>query len=96
MTENRIAIENRNSRMLKQLIDPEFVFIDECETIADYIEEHLYNTVHWQLPNPTSPLDPDDEEDMDKYNEMHAEAMQQVVAILASRFFYKTDTNSER
>ena len=37
MTENRIAIENRNSRMLKQLIDPEFVFIDECETIADYI-----------------------------------------------------------
>jgi len=33
---------------------------------------------------------------MDKYNEMHAEAMQQVVAILASRFFYKTDTNSER
>ena len=50
MTENRIAIENRNSRMLKQLIDPEFVFIDECETIADYIEENLYDTVAWQLP----------------------------------------------
>ena len=88
MTENRIAIGNRNSRMLKQLIDPEFVFIDECETIADYIEAHLYDTVLWQLP--------DEDIDEDDYNEVHATAMNQVVAIIASRFFYKTGTNNER
>ena len=35
---------------MKNLINPEFAFIDECETIADYIEEHLYNTIAWQLP----------------------------------------------
>ena len=95
MTENRIAIENRNSRMLKQLIDPEFVFIDECETIADYIEEHLYDTLLWQLPINDEDIYQSNE-DVDNYNEVHAKAMQQVVAILASRFFYKTDTNSER
>ena len=72
---------------MRDLINPDFVFIDECETIADYIETHLYDTVHWQLPNPTSPVDPDDEEEMDRYNEMHAEAMEQVVAILATRMF---------
>lgn len=92
MTENRIAIENRNSRMLKQLIDPDFAFIDECETIADYMEEHLYDTVAWQVPYGVDMQ----EEDENYANEVHAEAMQQVVAILASRFFYKTDTNSER
>jgi hypothetical protein len=95
MTENRIAIENRNSRMLKQLIDPDFAFIDECETIADYIEEHLYDTLLWQLP-----IDDEDiyqsNEDVDNYNEVHAKAMEQVVAIMAARFFYKTGTNSER
>ena len=64
---------------MRDLINPDFVFIDECETIADYIETHLYDTVHWQLPNFT--------EDLDKYNKMHAEAMEQVVAILATRMF---------
>jgi hypothetical protein len=72
---------------MKDLINPDFVFIDECETIADYIESHLYDTVHWQLPSPTSPYDPEHDEDMDRYNEMHAEAMEQVVAILATRMF---------
>ena len=72
---------------MRDLINPDFVFIDECETIADYIETHLYDTVHWQLPSPTAPTDPDHDEDMDRYNEMHAEAMEQVVAILATRFF---------
>ncbi len=90
MTENRIAIENRNSRMLKQLIDPDFQFHDECETIADYIEEHLYDTVAWQLPVDVE--DPDEK----YFNEVHAKAMEQVIAIMASRFFYKTGTNSER
>ena len=72
---------------MKDLINSDFAFIDECETIADYIEQHLYDTVHWQLPSSTSPLDPDDDEDMESYNEMHAEAMEQVIAILATRMF---------
>ena len=72
---------------MRDLINPDFVFIDECETIADYIETHLYDTVHWQLPSPTAPTDPDHDEDMDRYNKMHAEAMEQVVAILATRMF---------
>jgi len=86
MTENRIAIENRNSHMLKQLIDLEFQFHDECVTIADYMEEHLYDTLLWQLP-----IDDEDiyqsNEDVDNYNEVHAKAMEQVVAIMAARFF---------
>ena len=72
---------------MKDLINPDFEFIDECETIADYMEGHLYDTVHWQLPSPLSPYDPEHEEDMDRYNEVHAEAMEQVVAILATRMF---------
>ena len=72
---------------MKDLINTNFEFIDECETIADYIESHLYDTVHWQLPSPTSPYDPEQDEDMDRYNKMHAEAMEQVVAILAIRMF---------
>jgi len=72
---------------MRDLINKNFVFFDECETIADYIQTHLYDTVHWQLPSPTAPTDPDHDEDMDRYNEMHAEAMEQVVAILATRFF---------
>ena len=52
---------------MKDLINPDFVFIDECETIADYIETHLYDTVHWQLPSPASPLDPDHDEDMEHH-----------------------------
>ena len=35
---------------MNDLINPNFAFIDECETIADYMEEHLYNTVMWPLP----------------------------------------------
>tara|TARA_Y100000385_G_C13057464_1_gene622707 strand:+ start:437 stop:694 length:258 start_codon:yes stop_codon:yes gene_type:complete len=72
---------------MRDLINKDFVFIDECETIADYIQTHLYDTVHWQLPSPTAPTDPDHDEDMDRYNEIHGEAMEQVVAILATRFF---------
>ena len=70
---------------MKDLINTNFKFIDECETIADYIEGHLYDTVHWQLPSPLSPYDPEHEEDMDRYNETHAKAMAQVIAIMASR-----------
>ena len=74
---------------MKNLIDPNFQFIDECEAIADYIEEHLYDTVAWQLPNPMSPYDTEPEwgEETDGYNEIHAKAMEQVVAIIATRFF---------
>ena len=65
----------------ENLIDPNFVFIDECETIADYIEEHIYDTVSWQLPlNFEGP-------DENYANEMHAEAMEQIVAIMATRIF---------
>ena len=81
-------IENRIGRMFHEVIDQDFEFIDDCETIADYIEEHLYDTLLWQLPN--------EEIDLDDYNEVHATAMNQVVAIIASRFFYKTGTNDER
>tara|TARA_R110002073_G_scaffold36708_1_gene106737 strand:+ start:502 stop:762 length:261 start_codon:yes stop_codon:yes gene_type:complete len=65
----------------ENLINPDFVFIDECETIADYIETHLYDTVHWQLP-----LDVEDP-DENYANAISAEAMEQVVAILAIRMF---------
>ena len=66
---------------MKDLINPDFAFIDECETIADYMEEHLYNTVMWQLTLEV-------EDSYENYNnEMHAEAMEQVVAILATRMF---------
>lgn len=66
---------------MKNLIDPNFTFIDECETIADYIEEHMYDTIAWQLP-----LDVEDPNE-NYANEMHAKAMEQVVAIMAARFF---------
>ena len=81
-------IENRIGRMFDEVIDQDFEFIDDCETIADYIEEHLYDTLLWQLPS--------EEIDLDDYNEVHATAMNQVIAIIASRFFYKTGTNDER
>ena len=64
---------------MKNLTKTEFKFYDECETIANYMEEHLYNTIMWQLPI-------DVENDDENYaNEMHAEAMEQVIAIMASR-----------
>ena len=66
---------------MKNLIDPNFTFIDECETIADYIEEHMYDTIAWQLP-----LDVEDP-DENYANQVHAKAMEQVVAIMATRFF---------
>ena len=66
---------------MKNLTETEFKFYDECETIANYMEEHLYNTIMWQLPL-------DVEEDDENYaNEMHAKAMEQVVAIMATRIF---------
>ena len=65
----------------ENLINPEFAFIDECETIADYIEQHIYDTISWQLP-----LDVEDP-DENYANIVSAEAMEQVVAILATRFF---------
>ena len=68
---------------MKNLTETEFKFYDECETIANYMEEHLYNTVQWQLKLDGHEL-PDDEE-IDEYNEMHAEAMEQVIAIMATR-----------
>ena len=76
---------------MQELNGSNFKFYDECETIADYIETHLYNTIHWQLPNPTSPVDPDDEEEMDKYNQIHAKAMAQVITILATRVYGLAD-----
>lgn len=64
---------------MKNLINTEFQFYDECETIANYMEEHLYNTIMWQLPIDVE--DPDE----NYANEMHAEAMEQVIAIMATR-----------
>jgi hypothetical protein len=67
---------------MKKLINTEFQFHNECETIANYMEEHLYNTVMWQLP-----LDVENDfyGDENYANEMHAEAMEQVIAIMATR-----------
>jgi len=70
---------------MKDSIDFDFEFFEKCETIADYMEGHLYDTVHWQLPSPASPYDPDHEEDVDRYNEMHSKAMAQVITIMATR-----------
>ena len=70
---------------MKNLTETEFKFYDECETIANYMEEHLYNTIMWQLPL-------DFEEDDENYaNEMHAEAMEQVIAIMATRIYGLAD-----
>ena len=64
---------------MKNLTKTKFKFYDECETIANYMEEHLYNTIMWQLPL-------DVEEDDENYaNEMHAEAFNAIIAILATR-----------
>ena len=70
---------------MKNLINTEFQFYDECETIANYMEEHLYNTIMWQLPIDVE--DPDE----NYANEMHAEAMEQVIAIMATRISGLTD-----
>ena len=86
MAENRIAIKKRTNSVLKQLIDEDFAFIDECETIAEYIEEHLYDTLLWQLPIRDEDIY-ESNEDVDNYNEVHAKAMEQVIAILAARCF---------
>ena len=86
MAENRIAIKKRTNSVLKQLIDEDFAFIDECETIAEYMEEHLYDTLLWQLPISDEDIYQSNE-DVDNYNEVHAKAMEQVIAILAARCF---------
>ena len=69
---------------MKNLINPNFQFHDECETIANYMEEHLYNTIMWQLP---LDVESDFYGDENYANEMHAEAMEQVIAIMATRMF---------
>ena len=79
-------IENRIGRMFHEVIDPDFAFIDECETIAEYMEEHLYDTLLWQLPISDEDIYQSNE-DVDNYNEVHAKAMEQVIAILAARCF---------
>ena len=75
---------------MKKLINTEFQFHNECETIANYMEEHLYNTIMWQLP-----LDVENDfyGDENYANEMHAEAMEQVIAIMATRIFTDQDEN---
>ena len=70
-----------------KLIDPDFKWIDECSDIADYIETHLYDTICWQIPTVDIPEDDDGE----AMNELHDEAFEQVVAILASRVFRHID-----
>ena len=71
---------------MKNLIDTEFQFHDECETIADYIEEHIYDTIAWQLPLDTE--NPDE----NYANAISAKAMEQIVAILATRMFNQRNT----
>ena len=68
---------------MKNLTETELKFYDQCETIANYMEEHLYNTVQWQLFLDDGEL-PDDEK-IDEHNEMHAKAMAQVITIMATR-----------
>ena len=70
----------------ENLINPDFAFHDECVTIADYIEEHLYDTLLWQLPISDEDIY-ESSENVDNYNEIHAEAMEKVVAIIAARMF---------
>jgi len=67
---------------MKELINPNFKYIDECEAVADYMEEHLYDTLAEQLP-----IFNDEELYEDYFSAIHAEAMEQVVAIMVSRFF---------
>mgnify|MGYP003116754908 CR=1 FL=1 len=69
---------------MKNLTETEFKFYDQCETIANYMEEHLYNTIMWQLP---LDVESDFYGDENYANEMHAEAMEQVIAIMATRMF---------
>ena len=73
---------------MKKLINTEFQFHNECETIANYMEEHLYNTVMRQLP-----LDVENDfyGDENYANEMHAEAVEQVIAIMATRIYGLAD-----
>ena len=70
---------------MKNLTKTEFQFYDECETIADYIEEHLYDTVVWQLSVDVEDVWPRGLGDENYANEMHDKAMAQVIVIMASR-----------
>ena len=70
---------------MKNLTKTEFKFYDECETIADYIEEHLYDTVAWQLPVDVEDVWPKGLGDENYANKIHDKAMAQVIAIMASR-----------
>ena len=70
---------------MKNLTKTELKFYDECETIANYMEEHLYNTVQWQLPVDVEEVWPKGLGDETYANEMHDKAMAQVIAIMATR-----------
>jgi len=74
-------------KSISELIDPDFKWIDECESIAEVIETQLYDTICWEIPTVDIPEDDDGE----AMNELHAEAFEQVIAILASRCFYHID-----
>ena len=70
---------------MKNLTKTELKFYDECETIANYMEEHLYNTVQWQLPVDVEDVWPKGLGDENYANEMHDKAMAQVIALMATR-----------
>jgi len=75
-------------KSISELINEDFKWIDECEDIAEVIEEQLYDTICWRLDEADAIPDDDDGEAM---NALHAEAFEQVIAILASRCFYHID-----
>ena len=70
---------------MKNLTKTELKFYDECETIANYMEEHLYNTVQWQLPVDAEDVWPKGLGDENYANKIHDKAMAQVIAIMASK-----------
>jgi len=74
-------------KRISELINEDFKYIDECEDIAEVIETQLYDTICWQIPDEDIPEDDDGE----AMNELHAEAFEQVVAILATRVFHHVD-----
>lgn len=75
---------------MQEITGPNFKFYDECETIADYIEQHIYDTLLYQLPISDENIY-ESSEDVDNYNEIHAKAMAQVITILATRVYGLAD-----
>ena len=74
-------------KSISELINEDFKWIDLCEDIAEVIETQLYDTICWEMPCDDIP----DDDDGTLENELHAEAMAQVIAILASRCFHHID-----